>query len=101
MSRSVMQAELEQEMAAAEERLYTGPWMEEPNGPGIYHFIGIRWTTMNALVKTNDLCQLERVQVGKGEMMQVLFFGRSKKFRLAEFVGKWRKLMGFQGKRSK
>lgn len=81
-----------------------GPWKEDPNGEGIYHFTG--WRGFHGSgngVSTNDLLEVTRHSVGKDEeVLIVRFFGRGQIYRLQDLVGKWRKLaVNFSGRRSK
>lgn len=79
-----------------------GKWMEEPDIAGIYHFKGRRFTTRGGFVYTNDLVEVRPVKVGLKNTFEVLFFGRYRGYIVADFRGKWRKLiMDFQGERKR
>lgn len=77
-------------------------WMDRPEGEGVYHFVGKRYTPNRTIVDTNDLVEVRAVVVAQQFSYAACFFGRMQKFSVDRFHGKWRKLLiEFQGERTR
>lgn len=76
--------------------------MTTPDGPGIWHFSGIRWTPSRMWMTTvNDLVDVRYVLIGASTRLAVARFGTGKMHDVGDYDGTWERLLiEFNGERS-